>query len=188
MDPEDARVRVPEAPGRAAANLDVLLAEDNEISALLARAVVEGVGHTVTIVRDGAAAVAEVRGRATPFPVILMDLHMPGLDGLAAARAIRAHEAEAGGARARLVALTADVLPETRTEARAAGIDSILEKPVSPDSLRRLLADLTEKRRGRASHGSSDCHQIVGNLWFLSRAPAGREADSAYRDNGWRTG
>ncbi len=149
IDPEDARVRSAEVPGPAPVSLDVLLAEDNEISALLARAVVEGLGHSVTVVRDGAAAVAEVRGRSTPFPVILMDLHMPGLDGLAAARAIRAWEAEAGTARASLVALTADVLPETQTEARAAGIDSILEKPVSPDSLRRLLADLTEKGRPR---------------------------------------
>ena len=84
-----------------------------------------------------------------PFAAILMDLHMPGLDGLAAARAIRAHEAETGGPAAAIVALTADVLPETRAAARAAGIDSILDKPVSPDSLRRLLAELTETRRTR---------------------------------------
>ncbi len=141
MDPEDVRVRQPETPGRASTGLDVLLAEDNEISALLARAVVEGIGHTVTMVRDGEAAVAAVRDRTTPFPLILMDLHMPGLDGLAAARAIRAWEAESGGPRSRLVALTADVVPETQEAARAAGIDTILEKPVSPDTLRRLLAD-----------------------------------------------
>ncbi|MEQ9688837.1 MAG: hypothetical protein RLO48_03810, partial [Bauldia litoralis] len=60
---------------------------------------------------------------------------------LAAARAIRAWEAESGGPRSRLVALTADVVPETQEAARAPGIDKILEKPVSPDTLRRLLAD-----------------------------------------------
>ncbi|MCB1496496.1 MAG: response regulator [Bauldia sp.] len=145
VDPEDMRGRPAETPGPARASLDVLLAEDNEISALLARAVVEGLGHSVTVVENGDAAVAEIRGREAPFALILMDLHMPGLDGLAAARAIRADEAKSGRAPARLVALTADVLPETRAEARAAGIDSILEKPVSPDSLRRLLTDLTEK-------------------------------------------
>ena len=147
VDPEDARGRAAELPRPAGASLDVLLAEDNEISALLARAVVEGLGHLVTEVRDGAAAVAAVTAvteRAEAFGVILLDLHMPGLDGLAAARAIRAHEAEAGKPRAAIVALTADVLPETHTAARQAGIDSILEKPVSPDSLRRLLSELTE--------------------------------------------
>jgi PAS domain S-box-containing protein len=149
MDPGDARIRPAESPRPASPTLDVLLAEDNEISALLARAVVEGLGHSVTEVQDGAAAVAAVTSRPNPFAAILMDLHMPGLDGLAAARAIRAHEAETGGPAAVIVALTADVLPETRVAARAAGIDSILDKPVSPDSLRRLLAELTETRRTR---------------------------------------
>ena len=144
VDPEDARGRAAELPHHAGAGLDVLLAEDNEISALLARAVVEGLGHSVTEVRDGAAAVAAVTERTGAFGVILLDLHMPGLDGLAAAGAIRAHEAEAEKPRAAIVALTADVLPETHTAAREAGIDSILQKPVSPNSLRRLLSELTE--------------------------------------------
>jgi len=143
VDPEDARGRAAELPRPAGASLDVLLAEDNEISALLARAVVEGLGHSVTEVRNGSAAVAAVTARSDAFGAILLDLHMPGLDGLAAARAIRAHEAEAGKPRAAIVALTADVLPETQAEAREAGIDSILEKPVSPDYLRRLLSELT---------------------------------------------
>jgi PAS domain S-box-containing protein len=143
VDPEDARGRAAELPRPVGASLDVLLAEDNEISALLARAVVEGLGHSVAEVRDGSAAVAIVVEGAAAFGVILLDLHMPGLDGLAAARAIRAHEAETGKPRAAIVALTADVLPETHTAAKEAGIDSILQKPVSPDSLRRLFSDLT---------------------------------------------
>jgi PAS domain S-box-containing protein len=143
MDPSDARPRRAEVTRGAAASLEILLAEDNEINALLARAVLEGLGHTVTVVREGSAAVAAATERQGRFAAILMDLHMPGLDGLAATRAIRAYEDLTGGPRAAIVALTADVLPDTRAEAEAAGIDAVLEKPVTPDSLRRRLAELT---------------------------------------------
>ena len=95
-------------------SLEVLLAEDNEINALLVRAVLEGLGHTVTEVRDGAAAVAAVKQRGGRFAAILIDLHMPGLDGIAAAREIRAFERRSGAPRAAILALTADVLAETR--------------------------------------------------------------------------
>jgi CheY-like chemotaxis protein len=140
VDPGDERAARPAPPRRAAAHLDVLLAEDNEINALLARAVLEGLGHTVTEVRDGEAAVAAVRDKGAGFGAILMDLHMPGLDGLSAARAIRAWEAAAGLPRATILAVTADVLAETRAAASAAGIDAVVEKPMTPDVLRRALA------------------------------------------------
>jgi CheY-like chemotaxis protein len=135
---DDARARRPSAPRRASASLDVLLAEDNEINALLARAVLEGLGHIVTEVRDGSAAVAAAGAR--PFAVILMDLHMPGLDGLAAIRAIRDQERRTGAPRAAILAVTADVLADTRAGALAAGVDAIVEKPMTPDALRRALA------------------------------------------------
>jgi CheY-like chemotaxis protein len=144
VDPGDARPRQPSAARRAAASLDVLLAEDNEINALLARAVLEGLGHTVTEVRDGAAAVAAARDKAGGFAAILMDLHMPGIDGLTAAKSIRAWEASSGVAPAAILAVTADVLAETRDAAKTAGIDAVLEKPMTPDALRRALAELTE--------------------------------------------
>jgi CheY-like chemotaxis protein len=142
IDPADAAPRHPRSPRRAAQSLHVLLAEDNEISALLSRAVLEGLGHAVTAVRDGASAVSAANEKPGRFAAILMDLHMPGLDGVAAARAIREREAAAGAARAAIIAVTADVLPETRAAAAAAGIDAILEKPVAPDQLRRVLAEI----------------------------------------------
>jgi signal transduction histidine kinase/CheY-like chemotaxis protein len=141
-DPGDRQPRRP-PPRRAARSLDVLLAEDNEISALLARAVLESLGHRVTEVRDGAAAVAAVRESAGRFAAIVMDLHMPGLDGIAAARVIRGLEAESGTDRAAILALTADVLAETRAAASRAGIDAVLEKPVAPDVLRRAILAAT---------------------------------------------
>ncbi|MEO8668714.1 MAG: response regulator, partial [Bauldia sp.] len=142
IDPEDARPRRA-PPRRAARSLEVLLAEDNEISALLARTVLESLGHSVTEVRDGAGAVAAVRDGAGRFAAIVMDLHMPGLDGIAAARVIRALEAESGTGRTAILALTADVLAETRAAASLAGIDAVLEKPVAPDVLRRAIIAAT---------------------------------------------
>ena len=84
-------------------------------------------------------AAAEGSGR---FALIFMDLHMPVLDGLAAARAIRTDEAARGLPRTTILALTADVLAETRAAARAAGIDAVLDKPITPDRLRHLLGEL----------------------------------------------
>jgi CheY-like chemotaxis protein/anti-sigma regulatory factor (Ser/Thr protein kinase) len=139
-DPGDARPRIPAKPRRASTSLEVLLAEDNEINALLARAVLEGAGHVVTEVSDGIAAVAAVADKPGGFAVILMDLHMPGMDGLAAARAIRARERETGGAPATILAVTADVMPDTEAAARAAGIDAVITKPMTPDALRQALA------------------------------------------------
>jgi len=142
IDPGDARPPRPPNRRRASSSLEILLAEDNEINALLARAVLEGLGHSVSEVHDGAAAIAAATERPGRFAAVLMDLHMPGIDGLAAARAIRAFEAKSGAPRATILAVTADVLAETRSEAEAVGIDAVLEKPITPDALRRALAEI----------------------------------------------
>jgi CheY-like chemotaxis protein len=120
----------------------VLLAEDNEVNALLVRSVLESLGHRVTEARDGTSAVDAVTQGDKVFAAILLDLHMPGLDGIAAAGFIRDFEERAGRRRAKILALTADVLAETRARAIAAGIDAVLDKPISPDTLRQALAGL----------------------------------------------
>ncbi len=142
VDPGDARPRASAAARRLTSGMHVLLAEDNEINALLARAVLEGQGHIVTEVRDGLAAVAAVKDATSRFDAIVMDLHMPGLDGLGAIRAIRALEAERGDSPAAILAVTADVLAETRVAANAAGVDAMIEKPMTPDTLRGALDKL----------------------------------------------
>ena len=145
-DPHDTEKPAAELPRRVAAGLNVLVAEDDEISALLARAVIESHGHAVTEVRDGHAAVAAVIAAGARYAVAFLDLHMPGIDGLEAASRIRAHERAAGTPRLPIIALTADALPEMRRATLAAGIDSVLEKPVAPEALRAVLSDLAVRR------------------------------------------
>jgi CheY-like chemotaxis protein len=121
----------------------VLIAEDNEINALLTRALVEKMGHRATVVTDGAAAVeawTEARARGTSFDLVLMDLHMPRVDGLQAVAKIRACEAEGGGASTAVVALTANATLEDCEAGLAAGMDGFLTKPIDRARLAAALA------------------------------------------------
>src|SRR4029079_9431677 len=90
-------------------------------------------------VTGGEATVAawrKARSDGEPFDLILMDLHMPGVDGLEATRRIRGLEDEP---RTPIVALTANVLAEGREEALAAGMDDFLVKPLDRARLERVL-------------------------------------------------
>ena len=127
------------APG---GGLPILVAEDNEINALLARALLTRLGHRPTIASDGAATVAAWRAAQAagePFSLILMDVHMPGSDGIEATRQIRAAEAEQGFARTPIIALTANALEEEREACRLAGMDDFLTKPLDRERLKAAL-------------------------------------------------
>lgn len=115
----------------------VLLAEDHEVNQLLVRAMLAHGGHTVVLVEDGQAAVDAVRdsiANGTPFDMVLMDMQMPVMDGMAATRAIRAAEA-AGGRRLPIVALTANAFASDLDSCRDAGMDDHVAKPVSMEAL-----------------------------------------------------
>lgn len=127
----------------ATLNLRVLLAEDNPVNALLARTLLARAGCVVEVVSDGEQAVtAAARGG---WDVILLDLRMPMLDGLGAARRIRQLRGEAG--RAPIVALTADVNEEDRQAALAAGMDDFVTKPIDPVRLETALLRLSERTK-----------------------------------------
>jgi signal transduction histidine kinase/CheY-like chemotaxis protein len=120
-------------------SLSILVAEDNEINALLTRTLLSKLGHRPTGVTGGEAAVAawaQARAASEPYDLILMDLHMPDVDGLEAARRIRALEA---GNRTPIVALTANAFAEDRETALRAGMDDFLVKPLDRMRLRAIL-------------------------------------------------
>jgi len=123
--------------------LSILVAEDNEINALLARALLEKLGHHPVAVESGGAAIAcwqAAHDAGTPFDRVLMDLHMPGMDGLEAARRIRAREAEEEWPRVPIVALTANASAEDRAACFAAGMDGFIVKPLDREHLAEALA------------------------------------------------
>jgi CheY-like chemotaxis protein len=122
--------------------LSILVAEDNEINALLARALLTRLGHRPTIAGNGEAAVeswAAARTAGKPFDLVLMDVQMPGMDGLEAARRIRAAETQAGDRPVRMLALTANAQSEDRAACLAAGMDGLLVKPLDRERLREAL-------------------------------------------------
>jgi len=128
---------------RSGRGLSILVAEDNEINALLARALLVKLGHRPTMAESGAAAIESwlaARAGGAPYDCVLMDLHMPGMDGLEATRRIRAIEAEHDGAHTPIIALTANVSVEDRDACLAAGMDGFLFKPLDRERLAAVLA------------------------------------------------
>ncbi|MCJ2040113.1 PAS domain S-box protein [Methylobacterium sp. J-059] len=103
----------------------ILLVEDVEINQELARLVLEAAGHTVDVVADGAAAVMAVEDGA--FDLVLMDVQMPGMDGITATRMIRRLKGPA--ANVPVIAMTANVLPAEVRQFREAGMDDHVGKP-----------------------------------------------------------
>ncbi len=109
----------------------LLLVDDSPINRELARAVLEGAGHAVVAVADGQAAVEAVR--AGGFDLVLMDVQMPGMDGMTATRLIRSLPGAA--ARLPVIAMTANVLPDQVAAFHEAGMDDHVGKPFDRDTL-----------------------------------------------------
>jgi two-component system, sensor histidine kinase and response regulator len=120
------------APVSVAAPLQVLLAEDDEFSAELMEKLLAGRGHRVRLATNGREALALAGQEA--FDLMLLDLHMPELDGIEVVRAVRERERVAGG-HLPVIALTARSRKEDRDRCLAAGMDDFLTKPIRPSDL-----------------------------------------------------
>ena len=128
---------------RPANGLAVLVAEDNAINALLARALLLRLGHRPTIAENGRIALETwlaARAAGAPYDLVLMDLNMPDLDGVEATRRIRQAEHDTGDARVPIIALTANALDDDRDQCVAAGMNGFLAKPLDRERLAEALA------------------------------------------------
>ena len=135
----------------AAIRLRVLLAEDNEVNKRLAARLIEKQGHRVTSVGNGREAVERMATEA--FDVILMDVHMPEMDGLEATRLIRRAEG-VSGRHTPIIAMTASAMKQDRDACFAAGMDAYISKPIYPEALLAML------------------EQVAGGPDFAKRTPA----------------
>ncbi|MDP2411700.1 MAG: ATP-binding protein [Pseudolabrys sp.] len=136
----------PDREAGAEQGLSILVAEDNEINALLVRVLLQRLGHRPTVAGNGEVAVQAwrtARAAGAPFDLVLMDVQMPVMDGLEAARRMRALEAmgktEGENKATPMLALTANASAEDREAVLAAGMDGLLVKPLDRDRLREAV-------------------------------------------------
>lgn len=131
------------------ANMNVLLAEDNELNAEIAQALLESEGVVVTRAANGNEVVdLYLSHPAGSFDAILMDIMMPGMDGYEATRAIRLSE-KVDAADIPIIALTANAFAEDAQTAHAAGMNAHLSKPIDFNKLKNILARI--KKNGSVS-------------------------------------
>ena len=136
----------PALPPAARTGLKILLAEDNPVNALLIRELLRRRGHRIQEVTTGTAAVAAMESET--FDLLLTDIHMPGMDGIEATRAIRAMEEKSGRPHTPIVALTADALETGKRACQEAGMDGFLTKPVDPAELEEMFLALFPSQDG----------------------------------------
>jgi signal transduction histidine kinase/CheY-like chemotaxis protein len=139
--------RLDTALGRWLPGMRVLVADDSDINLEVARRLLEREGAQVQTCINGREAVDLLRQQPDSFDVVLMDVQMPVMDGLQAARCVRG---ELGLTDLPIVALTAGALTEERKRAMAAGMSDFQSKPIEPQMLVRTLRRLVEGRRGEA--------------------------------------
>ena len=143
---EPLRLREDERAGKteASSGLRVLLAEDNEVNALLATALLRRMGCVVDRATTGPEAVEAAS--TAPYDLILMDVRMPGLDGLEATRRLRAL-----GVTTPIAAVTANAFEDDRRACLEAGMNDFLTKPLAPAALNAAIARFADERAATAS-------------------------------------
>ncbi len=131
----DTEAKQPDVVAEALGRLNVLLVEDNEINRVVAREMLELDGHWVTEAVDGQQGVH--LANEINYDLILMDISMPVMDGRTATRTIRAGQGQS--AKSKIVALTANAMPEEQENFISVGMDGVLTKPLTKAALRQVL-------------------------------------------------
>ena len=151
---------VPEAAEATGPFGHLLLVEDVDVNQVLARALLEAEGHRVDVVGSGEAALEKLRD-GTRYDLVLMDVQMPGMGGIAATQAIRALPF---GTALPIIAMTANVLPDQIRAFRDAGMDDHVGKPINRHDLRTKLERWLEARRDAPA--PSDQKPLLDNTTF----------------------
>src|SRR5262245_2234908 len=154
--------------------LSVLVAEDNPVNQRLVQAILKHRGHAPVLAASGREALAALDKGA--FDVVLMDLHMPEMDGLATAAAIRAREA-ATGAHLPILALTASACPGDEERCLAAGMDGFITKPIRAEELIARIESAAgrgawapEPAAPAAAGGNGSLHRRLNGLFVADAA------------------
>jgi len=142
------------APAVPAKALNVLLAEDNPMNALLATNFLKRLGHTVVTATDGKAALTALAGGR--FDLVFMDVEMPNMDGLEATRRIRAGEAGQENCRIPIIAMTAHAMKEFRDKCENAGMNDFVAKPVDFSRLNEIIEKNLTSPPGPLSEGEGE--------------------------------
>jgi PAS domain S-box-containing protein len=146
----------PAPPGPAATTAErsygfrVLVVEDNVVNQRLIKRVLENLGCRPTLVGNGREAVDTLTTRAAEFDLVLLDMHMPVMDGLGALQAIRSGQAGAAARDIWIIALSADAREQQRAQAMAAGLNDYLTKPLDFGELDAVFRRFRETRERRA--------------------------------------
>ncbi len=142
-DPPSASADQTDRPPAPIAGAHVLLVEDNAINRMVAQSMLRRAGADVAVATSGEMAV-DLAARST-YDLILMDLQMPGLDGISASREIRCREAEVGRAAVPIIAMSGNSPADYGEACTAAGMDGFLMKPVGTAELGRVLAGIDSR-------------------------------------------
>jgi two-component system, sensor histidine kinase and response regulator len=156
----------------------VLLVEDNELNQLVASELLSGAGLTVDIADNGRIAVERILRTPTHWDLVMMDMQMPVLDGVAATREIRA---ALGGDAPVIVAMTANAMPQHRQICLEAGMQDFITKPIDPEQLWAMLLQWIAPQHPAAITAAPLCHAPDSNTEGLPRNIAGLDTEQGLR-------
>ncbi len=144
------------------------MVDDSAANRYLAATILRGAGYEVDAVSSGAEVMPSIAAKT--YRAILLDVHLPGMDGFEVAQVVRRFESQQCRPRIPIIALTADTLPETRTRLLAQSIDLVLHKPASENEMLAAIAAIS----GREMQGAGSGEQGAGGPAPCSERPLAR--------------